>query len=434
MVTESVADALISRPVDVPDTLVEQAREKGWPDGLVARALQCRVTQYDVEFWISHDTPSAEVERFCGWREQLLTGTIHVREATWQDGEAVADLYANSPEQIGEWQVTVERSPNPFAQFRLQEHVNMQLVDDRGVIFAAAVHSSRNTIVQGKRVGAHIASAWRVREGYRGQGYSSYLRVMGGPFASWFGIVNYWYMRSGNFGAVGWIKALRPDMNEQLSAAGENMPGMPVTVHHFRAQPFDPSTSLRASATGIRPARRSDTRACIRLINRTHRGLDLFRPYTAEFLHERLDSPFWGPKPEFWQVVYSWDNYFVFEEGGKIIACAGLWDRGQDVREVWRHPSGEERTIETTALMDFGYAEGREDALARLLDYFLGLTNDLGRDALMAPIERLPALVERMAPYEPAEEQRKLLADVYKDSQVQVDVKVRRPYTDLAYW
>jgi hypothetical protein len=428
MVTESAVEELVSRPVQVPDELVEQARDKGWPEGLVARALQARVNRADVEFWLTHDEPSAEIERWIGWREDLLSGTLHVREATWQDGEGVADLYANAPEQIGEWQVTVERSPNPFAQFRLQEHVNMQLVVDRGVVFAAAAHSSRNTIVQGKRVGAHIASAWRVRDGYRGQGYSSYLRVCGGPFGSWFGIVNYWYMRAGNFGAVDWIKALRPDMHEQLTMPDKEMPGMPVVVHHFRARPFD------GSPGGIRPARRADTRACIRLINRTHRGLDLFRPYTPEFLHERLDSPFWGPKPEFWDVAYSWDDYFVVEEQGRIVACAGLWDRGRDVREVWRHPNGDERTIATTALMDFGYAEGREDAMQRLLAFLLGRTHDLGRDALMAPIERLAALVERMAPYEPAEEQRRLLADVYKDAQVNIDVKVRKPYTDLAYW
>ena len=55
-------------------------------------------------------------------RERLIGGTLRVREATWKDDEAIADLYANSPENVGEWELTVERSPYPFAQFRLQEN------------------------------------------------------------------------------------------------------------------------------------------------------------------------------------------------------------------------------------------------------------------------------------------------------------------------
>jgi hypothetical protein len=386
----------------------------------------------------------------------------------------------------------------------------MQVVEDRGIILAAAAHSGRNTIVGGKRVTAHIASAWRVRKECRSQGYSNLLRVFSGPACAWFGVVNYWYMRLGNAGATGWLKAMRPDLREQAEQQGGELPGMGVAVHHFLARSF------RDSAAGIRAAKRSDTQRCIALINRTHRGQDFFRPYSAEFLWQRLDDPFWGPKPVFWAKVYTWDDYFVLEEDGKIVACAGLWDRGQNVREVWRHKSrtaqerrdadsmrgpgasdsrtaqerrdadsmrgpgasdsrtaqerrdadsmrlpgasdsrpaqerrdadsmrlpgvsdttGEERTVETAALMDFGYAQGREDAMARLLAYLIGRTQELGRQSLMAPIEQLPALVDATAALEPALEERRMGVDQpFPDDGVDLKVNVTRPYTDLAYW
>jgi hypothetical protein len=218
-------------------------------------------------------------------------------------------------------------------------------------------------------------------------------------------------------------------MAEAAKPAGQDLPGQVVTVHHFRARPFEGDVS------GIRKARRSEARRCVALVNRAHRGLDLFRPYSAEFLQDRLSDQGWGPKPAFIVPVYGWHDYYVLEEGDRIVACAGLWDRGRHVREVWRHTeTGEVTTIEPTALMDFGYAEGREDAMARLIQYLIGVSHELGRHELLAPIEQLPALVELLKDHEPALETRTMAVDGFHEAGLDVDVVVKRPYTDLAYW
>ena len=146
--------------------------------------------------------------------------------------------------------------------------------------------------------------------------------------------------------------------------------------------------------------RADDLPRCVELINRTHEGLDLFRPYTVDFLESHLDDPAWGPKPAFWSPVFGWEDYAVVEDGtGAVVACGGLWDRGRDIREVWRNEqTGQERTIEATALLDWGYEPGRADAMALLLRSFLGRTADLGRSHLLAPFEHTPdvaALVAR---------------------------------------
>jgi hypothetical protein len=144
----------------------------------------------------------------------------------------------------------------------------------------------------------------------------------------------------------------------------------------------------------------------------------------------------WGPRPVWWASVYDWNDYFVLEEAGHIVACAGLWDRGRHVREVWVHKdTGERQVLECTALMDYGYDDGREDAMARLLGYLIGRTQELGRSELMAGIEWLPKLVERVHAYEPSTETRALNVDVYNDEKgIDLEVTVTRPYTDLAYW
>ena len=135
------------------------------------------------------------------------------------------------------------------------------------------------------------------------------------------------------------------------------------------------STSAIAQARASGSATEADLPACLKLINRTHKGADLFRPYTMEFLEIRLNDPCWGPKPPFWNQVYGWKDYYVLEEDGRIVACGGLWDKGENVREVWRHKeTGEIEDDRLDGAVDFGYAAGREDAMVRLIEFFTGKT------------------------------------------------------------
>jgi hypothetical protein len=126
--------------------------------------------------------------------------------------------------------------------------------------------------------------------------------------------------------------------------------------------------------------------------------------------------------------VYGWDDYWVLEEQGRIVACAGLWDRGRDIRDRWRHrETGEEKVIEVTGVLDFGFAAGREEAMARLLRFLIGETERLKRDYLAVPLDRLPKVAAELSDLEPLPETRALRWDL-------ADPPVTRPYTDLAYW
>jgi hypothetical protein len=411
---------------EVPGDLQTAAAERGWPDEFVRRAVDLRVPTWDLQMWL--ESPEFDVARV-GWLLDTLgrtfDGPLRVREATWRDGEAVVQLYTNAPEQIGEWRLDVQRGPNPYAAFRLQEHPNVQIVECRGVVLGAVAHATRNSVVGGQRLSVHFISAWRVREGFRGYGLANVLQMAAGPASAWFGIVTYWYERFGN-ASQGWLDKIKERDDDELTAS----------VH---VVPVAGAADLRLAADDglvVRPVRPEDLPRCVELVNGTHAGLDLFRPYTVEFLESHLDDPAWGPKPTFWAPVFGWGDYAVVEDPtGAVLACGGLWDRGRDIREVWRNEgTAEQRTIEATALLDWGYAAGRADAMGVLLGAFIERTRLLGRTHLLAPLQHTPEIAALVRPANPELEVRRVRSMTFEDEQIQVGVSLTRPYTDLAYW
>src|SRR5829696_210919 len=310
---------------DASDDLRAAAAQRGWPDELLRRAVDQRVPQWELQLWLEGpEFDAARVAWHLDTYDKTFDGALRVREATWRDAEAVADLYANAPEKIGEWRLDVQRGPNPYAAFRLQERANMQIVECRGVALGAVAHATRNSIIAGQRLTVHFISAWRVREGFRGYGLANVLQMAPGPASAWFGVVTYWYERFDN-ASQGWLDRMKDRDDIELTA----------TVHLIPVG--DAAADLRLSAGQglvVRPVRPEDLPRCIELVNGTHAGLDLFRPYTVDLLESHLDDPAWGPKPAFWSPVFGWADYAVAEDAtGTVVACGGLWDRGRDIRE-----------------------------------------------------------------------------------------------------
>jgi len=202
----------------------------------------------------------------------------------------------------------------------------------------------------------------------------------------------------------------------------DEVPGIPVTVAQYTA-----SASV-AEASGVRTATANDVQRCVALINRTHGGRDLFRPYTPEFLFDRLEP--WNEPVGMWpRLTYTWSDFYVVERGGEIVACAGLWDRGRDAWERWRHRETDaERVTSATALLDIGYAEGHADALASLIEHLVGVTHGLGRDYLVAPIEGLPEVSALLSSRDSVPETR------YLQWRGDDPLLTTPAHLDLAYW
>ena len=316
---------------DIPPDLLEEALELGWSRAILARGLAAGMTRTNLRRMLGWGLPAEHMERKIDWHVRLHSG-LHAREATDDDGEGFSELCRSSPIETGDWEITTEHEPNAFAQFRLQERLNLLLIADGPTLVASCGFSTRNVLVGGQRLSVRYGQALRVHRDYRRQGSGDQVRSLGwGIGCSRPSAVQYDIMRLGNFAVVGWWEKYFPDFFDDVPDQGAGkVPGLPVEVMQYPARSADDDRT-------IRPASLADIPRCAELINGTHQGLDLFRPYSEEFLANRLDEGFWGERPFWWSPVYCWDDYRVVEEGGRIVACGGLWDRGRDLRDRWRH-------------------------------------------------------------------------------------------------
>lgn len=411
--------------VEAPNELRVLLRSRGVPDELLDRALAAGIAVASLWGWSNwRKLDPADLEKQIVWHQRFTTGDLRAREVTEADNAAFCDLWENSPEEIGDLEITVLRGPDGFAQFRLQKNVHLQVIADGNVIVASCGWSRRNVEIAGQRVSVRYGQALRVHKDYRRQGLGDAVRNIAGAMnevtPSMAG--QYDIMRSGNFAVVGWWKKYVPDFFESTPQREGEVPGIPITVTQI------PALTRSAASSQVRPGRREDLAQCVALLNRTHGGLDLWKPYSEESLEDRLDEGYWGERAQWYPTVYGWRDFFVLESAGRVRACAGLWDRGRDLRERIRETkSGQERTLAGTALLDWGFAEGAEDAMAELVADLAGRTQSLGRDFLSAPLDHAPALAKRLESLEPGIETRYLRWG-------NPTLPITRPYTDLRWW
>jgi hypothetical protein len=396
---DSRDDEVHSDPA-IQGALAEIAKQRRWPTELTRRVAELRVPLASLYSWtwygLSPDQTAAQLR----WYERMTTGDLRARDATYADNEEFSALWSDSPEEIAGWEIIVERGPDAFAQFRLQQNVQIPILSISSEIVACCAFSRRKVLIDGRPFSVQYGQALRVRRAYRRLGYGDQVRRLAAPPGlSRPSIGQYDIMRSQNFAVVNWWQKYSPQFFENTPTREGSVPGLPIAVSQF------PADARSDNDRAIRAVRREDLSACAALINRTHAGLDLFRPYSAEFLEDVLDEGFWGecPKPtgnpmmDWWKSVYGWTDYFVLEEAGRIRACGGLWDRGRDMREQWRRIGGDEhRSIAIACVLDFGYEDGGEECMARLLRWMIGRAYELGREYLAIPIEHLTKLAATM--------------------------------------
>ena len=403
------------------ETLTARAKECGWPDGLIERAQAVKTPVFQLEQWLK--TPVNpnflfQIARIVEVFEKLASGPYRARELTFRDEESFSDLWANAPEKVGDWEVTVERSPNALAQYRLQPGCSISIIEVAGELVACTVWAPANCMIGGKPASIHYAQGLRVRGGRRGEGLGDLVRRFPSRALQNPTIGQVMYMRIGNTGMAGFLEAVK-----FMSEGDRPQKVVGVTYLTARADP--------AVAEGVRPIAESDLAACAEMINRTHAGLDLFRPLGAESLRLVLDEGFWGEGAPWQRHIYGWPDVFVLEEDGRVVACAGLWDRGRDMREVWRSQTGEERRVEVGAVLDAGCAEGREDALARLIRHLGGLAAARGRESLIVDLEHLLEVKAGLADLDPRIESRTLEWSPFGPP---APAALGECFIDLRYW
>ena len=410
--------------IETPEDLRATLAARGVPDELLERALRAGIAPGQLRGWANwRKMDAADVEQQIRWHERFTLGDLRAREVTEADNAAFCELWESSPEEIGELEITVLRGPDGFAQFRLQTNVKLQVIADGNVLVASVGWARRNVEIAGQRVSVSYGQALRVHSSYRRMGLGDAVRMISSAMnVSGPTIAQYDIMRAGNFAVVGWWEKHVPGFFEGTPREENQVPGLPVSVWQL------PARAGSDAPAGMRPAQPADLPRCVELLNRTHGGLDLFQPQTETRLADALDEGYWGERSQWIPSVYGWPDFHVLETGGCIRACAGLWDRGRDLRERIRsRKTGEERTLSGASLLDWGFEEGGEGAMAELIGALAGRSAALGRDFLSAPLDHQPALAKRLEPLEPGLETRYL-------RWAHPSLPLVRPYTDLRDW
>jgi GNAT superfamily N-acetyltransferase len=286
--------------------------------------------------------------------------TISIRQATAADNEALLELERSSPLDLGDVELTMDRSPDYFASLSLQEDARVMVAEKNGRLVgvcAAARHCV--PLVGIPRVLLYIEKG-RVLPEFRQRRISSAL--------IW-ALMDSWSTRGDSVDSAYWL--ISADNSTSLTAVqrGGALP-WPKAVHLID---LHTETGPRPDVPAVRlgPDRAQQV---VSLLNRTHAGKELFAPYTEERLQARL-----GRTPD-----YGWQNWWGIEGNDRrLVAVAGLLDLGRWWRMTRRvKASGEETTSSAAAVFDFGYAQGGERQMVELLHHLLGIAASWGRDHL----------------------------------------------------
>ena len=286
--------------------------------------------------------------------------TFSIREATPSDNEALLNLERSAPLDLGEVEVTLDRSPDYFACLSLQEDARVMVAEERGRLVGVCAAARRRVPLLGKLQSLLYIQKGRVRPECERRRISSLL--------IW-ALVESWRTRGMAVDSPYFL--ISTDNEKSLSA-----------VHHGGLHPWPKEAHLVEIDTqtrrrqGVPVVRLGADRVqeVVALMNRTHMGKELFSPYTVEGLQARL-----GRTPE-----YSWHNWWGIEDPtGRLVAVAGLLDVGLWWRVIRRpKAAGDETTSSAADVFDFGYADGGEQQMAELLWHLLDVTASWGRDHL----------------------------------------------------
>lgn len=199
----------------------EQWTARGLPGDLLARARAAGVSESHLERMLGWNATEQRITEEVTWTERLANGTMRFRQIAPTDDDAFRELWANSPEAIGDWDVTVERGANAFAQFELQERPVLNGLFDGRTMVACVSFAIRRTTVGGRDIIVHYGQAMRVHREHRGMQYAHWVRSL--PWAIGIGRsthLQYDYIRSGNMTMESWNKKFMPAVGTVPPARG----------------------------------------------------------------------------------------------------------------------------------------------------------------------------------------------------------------------
>lgn len=297
----------------------------------------------------------------------------NVREARPDDNDALIQLELGAPLDLGDRLLFFDRTPNFFVHQEMQEHGHIAVAEEDGDLIGVVAGAWHDVLVEGQRRRLLYIHQGRILPEYRRRHVATDLVLK-----------NIALTLNDNVDTPYWL--ISPD-NKTSLAFGErlNMESWPV---QGRLDAFDVAAAGQPADAHVKAVGLDDARCVVDLINRTHAGRELFMPYTIDFLTRRLSlSP-----------TYGWRHWRGYRLGGELVAAAGFWDFGCCLKIIERlKATGDEHVSAPAFVLDYGYAEGHEEAALAVFLELMRLAAERGRNELMVslPLEsRLFALME----------------------------------------
>jgi GNAT superfamily N-acetyltransferase len=255
---------------------------------------------------------------------------VNIREARREDDAALRALEARTPLNIGDQHIFTPHQ-SFFETHDMQSRTVVMLAEEDGEIIATCAGAlNRAPLAGAERLLLYTHHA-RIAPEHQRKG-------IGGALTS--AISAYWKEHEpAHIDSSYWYIAAGNAQSRSFAERGGNKP-WPLSVYLCSIQ-ADPGPAAPAKRIGAGP-----TFDIVRLINATHKGEELFRPYEHVDFGQRLSR----------SADYGWGDIFGRFDGGRLVAVAGLWKQ---------------------TVSDYGYEAAAEADMAALLQDLAALRGDL---------------------------------------------------------
>jgi ribosomal protein S18 acetylase RimI-like enzyme len=282
---------------------------------------------------------------------------VTVREATAADNESLIRLELESPVVFGDVEETADHSPDYFASHGVQGEYRVVLGEVEGRAVGVMAGAMQAPLVRGRRHRLAYIQQARVHPEFLGR------RV------AW-EMANALFAWAAERGGEGPYYLISPENERSLEFVERGGRRWPVDVTLVE---IDVSGAEGGGAAEPVPEDRLGE--VVALVNASHAGEEMFEPLTVESLSERLGR----------DSRYGSGSVFGVFEGGRLAAAGGLWDKGATTERIQRNRStGETVRTRSGHVVDWGRAQGAEEAFGELLRRLASEARALGRTSLLA--------------------------------------------------
>lgn len=272
---------------------------------------------------------------------------VTVREAASADSDALIALELACPLEMGDVSETYDRSPDFFACHRHKDEWRVVVGEVDGRVAGVMTGVIQAPHIRGERRKIMYVQQARVLPEFHGR---KVAWLMANDLFAW----------AWKRDAAGPYYLISPKNAPSIAFVERGGGRWPRDVAIIS---FDPAS---APQTRPEPLEAERLQEAMGLINSTHAGEDFFEPLTAETLAARA----------------RWAPLFGVVGGGRLVAVAGLWDRGAATARVQRDQAGAETRFREATVTDWGLATGHEDAFVSLLVSLASAARELDRDSL----------------------------------------------------